>query len=256
LAKAFAGDGTIDDLTNSPTLSRAATAQGVILGTAAYMSPEQARGQTVDKRTDIWAFGCVLYELLTGKQAFHGDTVTEILAGVLKREPEWPALPAATPTKVRDLLRRCLQKEKTLRLREAGDASIEIQKTLAAPTSGATVTGPVTRSWRQAALLCVAGLVMAVVAGLAVWNLKPTTPKSVTRFAMTLPPGQHLATGRPAIAISPEARIWSMPHASPAACSSALLPSCMSGRWTGWRLVQFRERKGPSIRSFRRMANG
>ena len=108
--------------------------QGVILGTAAYMSPEQARGKAVDKRTDIWAFGCVLYELLTGKQAFQGDTVTEILAAVLRGEPDWPALPAATPTKVRDLLRRCLQKDKTLRLRDAGDACIEIQEALAAPS--------------------------------------------------------------------------------------------------------------------------
>ena len=113
LAKAFAGGESGSDPSNSPTLSAAGTMQGVILGTAAYMSPEQARGKAVDKRTDIWAFGCVLYELLTGKQAFQGDTVTEILAAVLRGEPDWPALPAATPTNVRDLLRRCLQKDKT-----------------------------------------------------------------------------------------------------------------------------------------------
>src|SRR5580700_7619871 len=118
LAKALAGDGTTNDPANSATLSRAATAQGVILGTAAYMSPEQARSQAVDTRTDMWAFGCMLYELLTGKQAFQGDTVTEILAGVLRGEPDWSALPAATPTTVRALLRRCLQKDKTLRLRD------------------------------------------------------------------------------------------------------------------------------------------
>src|SRR5580658_2431520 len=117
LAKAFAGEGTADDLTNSPTMNRAATAQGVMLGTAAYMSPEQACGQAVDRRTDMWAFGCVLYELLTAKQAFHGETVTEILAAVLRGEPDWAALPGATPTTVRDLLRHCLQKDKTLRLR-------------------------------------------------------------------------------------------------------------------------------------------
>src|ERR1017187_6496627 len=100
LAKAFAGDTTTEDMGNSPTLSRAATMQGVILGTAAYMSPEQARGKSVDKRTDIWAFGCVLYELLTGKQAFHGEDVTDILAAVVKSEPDWQALPAATPVKI------------------------------------------------------------------------------------------------------------------------------------------------------------
>jgi eukaryotic-like serine/threonine-protein kinase len=88
LAKAFVGDGASEDISNSPTLSRAATMRGVILGTAAYMSPEQARGKTVDKRTDLWAFGCVLYELVTGKQAFHGEDVTEILAAVVKIEPD------------------------------------------------------------------------------------------------------------------------------------------------------------------------
>src|SRR6202171_5917483 len=138
LAKAFEGDTSTEDMGNSPTLSMAATMQGVILGTAAYMSPEQARGKAVDKRTDIWAFGCVLYELLTGKQTFHGEDVTDILAAVVRAEPDWQALPAATPLKVRDLLRRCLQKDKTQRLRDAGDARIEIQEALAAPKDSGT----------------------------------------------------------------------------------------------------------------------
>src|SRR6202451_2170459 len=132
LAKAFEGDAANEDMSNSPTLSRAATMQGVILGTAAYMSPEQAKGKAVDKRTDIWAFGAVLYELLAGKAAFHGEDVTDILAAVVRAEPDWNLLPPSTPTKIRDLLRRCLQKDKALRLRDAGDASIEIQETLAA----------------------------------------------------------------------------------------------------------------------------
>src|ERR1700693_3597055 len=132
LAKAFAGDTSTEDMGNSPTLSRAATMQGVILGTAAYMSPEQARGKAGDHRTDIWAFGCVLYELLTGKQTFHGEDVTDILAAVVRAEPDWQALPAATSAKVRNLLRRCLQKDKRLRLRDAGDAQIEIHEALAA----------------------------------------------------------------------------------------------------------------------------
>jgi serine/threonine protein kinase len=142
LAKAFAGDATSEDIGNSPTLSRAATMQGVILGTAAYMSPEQARGKSVDKRTDIWAFGCVLYELLTGKQAFHGEDVTDILAAVVRAEPDWNALPAATPLKVRDLLRRCLKKDKTLRLRDAGDARIEIHEILTAPDTADSAPPP------------------------------------------------------------------------------------------------------------------
>jgi serine/threonine protein kinase/Tol biopolymer transport system component len=143
LAKAFDADSATEDISNSPTLSRAATMQGVILGTAAYMSPEQARGRSVDKRTDIWAFGCVLYELLSGKQAFHGEDVTDILAAVVRAEPDWNALPAATPQKLRDLLRRCLKKDKTLRLRDAGDARIEILEILtAAPTDDSAPPPP------------------------------------------------------------------------------------------------------------------
>ena len=212
LAKAFAADGTTDDSAHSPTLSRAATAQGLILGTAAYMSPEQARGQAVDKRTDMWAFGCVLYELLAGNQAFHADTVTEILAGVLRGEPDWPALPAATSTKVRDLLRRCLQKDKTQRMRDAGDACIEIQEALAAPALGSTgpmTTGPTTRGRRQPVVWGLAVLAVAVVAGLAGWSLRQTllpAPRPVTRFTITLPPGQQLAGlgDGPAVALSPD----------------------------------------------------
>src|ERR1700675_3356755 len=150
LAKAFAGDAAMEDMGNSPTLSMAATMQGVILGTAAYMSPEQAKGKAVDKRTDIWAFGAVLYELLTGKPAFHGEDVGDILAAVVRAEPDWQTLPAATPLKVRDLLRRCLQKDKTQRLRDAGDARIEIQETLAAPATAVEApAGPATRGWRE-----------------------------------------------------------------------------------------------------------
>jgi serine/threonine protein kinase len=113
----------------------AATMHGVILGTAAYMSPEQARGKAVDKRTDIWAFGCVLYELLTGKQAFQGETVTDIIAKILTGDPDWQTLPPTIPVQISTLLKRCLQKDKTLRLRDAGDARIEIHEALTAPPS-------------------------------------------------------------------------------------------------------------------------
>src|SRR5271169_3038483 len=121
LAKAFAEDPSTVDMSNSPTLSMAATMQGVILGTAAYMSPEQAKGKAVDKRTDIFAFGAVLYELLTGKQVFQGDDVGDILATVVKTDPDWTRLPVNVPQSIRLLLRRCLQKDKTLRLQAAGD---------------------------------------------------------------------------------------------------------------------------------------
>src|SRR6202166_1223557 len=126
LAKAFAGDAANDDPSNSPTLSAAATMQGTILGTAAYMSPEQAKGKAVDKRTDIFAFGCVLYELLTGKQTFHGEDVTDILAAVVMKEPALDVLPAKTPLSIRTLLSRCLRKDKRQRLSDATGLRIEI----------------------------------------------------------------------------------------------------------------------------------
>jgi len=133
LAKAFAGETASEDVSNSPTLSMAATMQGVILGTAAYMSPEQAKGKAVDKRTDIFAFGAVLYELLTGKAAFHGDDVSDILGAVLRMEPDWSRLPEATPAAIRTLLRRCLRKDKRQRLQDAAGVRIEIDDAIAEP---------------------------------------------------------------------------------------------------------------------------
>jgi len=121
--------------TAAPTLT-AMTHAGVILGTAAYMSPEQVRGELVDQRADIWAFGCVLYELLVGQQPFRGASFAEIIACVLKTEPAWQALPARTPPKVRDLLRRCLQKDPHLRLSDIADARKDIEEALRAPAAG------------------------------------------------------------------------------------------------------------------------
>jgi hypothetical protein len=211
LAKAFAGDAANDDPSNSPTLSAAATMQGVILGTAAYMSPEQARGKACDKRTDIWAFGCVLYELLVGKQAFQGETTTEILAAVLRGEPDWQALPASTPVKIRDLLGRCLEKDLRRRLHDAADARIEIEEALAAPAMAeptAAVKGIRTFGRRALILSLGALLLVAVVTGLAVWNLKPSPSpqRPVSRFTITLPPGQQLAglDRGSAVALSPD----------------------------------------------------
>jgi serine/threonine protein kinase/Tol biopolymer transport system component len=170
LAKAFAEDPSTVDMSNSPTLSMAATMQGVILGTAAYMSPEQAKGKAVDKRTDIWAFGVVLYELLTGKQTFHGEDVTDILAAVVRAEPDWQALPPATSAKVRNLLRRCLQKDRVQRLHDAADVRIEIEDAIAAPKdSGATQAAPASTSklpWAVAAALAI----IAVVALFGWWR--------------------------------------------------------------------------------------
>lgn len=147
LAKAFEGDAASEDIGNSPTLSRGATMQGTILGTAAYMSPEQARGKSVDKRTDIWAFGCVLYELLTGEAAFHGEDVTDILAAVVRAEPDWTALLANISPSIRVLLQRCLRKDRRQRTPDAATIRIEIEDAIVAPKeSGATQTAPTSTS--------------------------------------------------------------------------------------------------------------
>ena len=120
------GEGATPSPAHSPTIGLDQTLDGIILGTAAYMSPEQARGRSVDKRSDIWAFGCVLYEMLTGHKAFHRETVSDTIAAILEREPDWRLLPAATPAPVRRLLQRCLEKDMGRRLRDIGDACLEI----------------------------------------------------------------------------------------------------------------------------------
>src|SRR5512134_1330037 len=117
LAKAVGGESGAD-LSQTPTITRDATREGLILGTAAYMSPEQARGQSVDKRTDIWAFGCVLYEMLAGRAAFAGTTVSDLIVAVLEREPDLTRLPVDTPASIRRLLQRCLKKDPVHRLRD------------------------------------------------------------------------------------------------------------------------------------------
>jgi len=127
LAKAFHEEAAASDPSKSPTITGRMTEPGVILGTAAYMSPEQAKGRPVDKRADIWAFGCILYECLTGKRAFHGDTVSETIAAILRGEPDWDSLPADTPGNVRAVLRRCLQKDCGKRLHDIADARLELE---------------------------------------------------------------------------------------------------------------------------------
>ena len=134
LAKALAGDGLDADLSQSPTVTAAGTREGVILGTAAYMSPEQARGKPLDKRTDIWSFGCVLFETLTGRAVFGGETLSDTIANVLDRQPDWAALPAATPPAIRKLLRRCLDREPRERLRDIGDARADSATPSGSPT--------------------------------------------------------------------------------------------------------------------------
>ena len=131
LAKALTGEAETTNATQSPTITAAMTRPGVILGTAAYMSPEQARGATVDKRADIWAFGVVLFEMLAGQTCFTGDTITDILAAVVRAEPDWAKLPAGTPPRVRDLLCWCLSKDRKRRLHDIADARLELEEALA-----------------------------------------------------------------------------------------------------------------------------
>jgi eukaryotic-like serine/threonine-protein kinase len=193
VAPASAGE---SDGANSPTLTIGMTEAGMILGTAAYMSPEQARGKTVDKRADIWAFGVVLYEMLTGRRLFAGEDAGEILAAVIKEEPQWEKV----PVQVRRLLRRCLEKDPQKRLRHIGDVMALVDDPPAAPAVPASPPRA-----RLPWVWIAAGLVVVVIGGAtAAWLLKPAPPVPVTRFAMSLPPGQRLLTGRPELAISPD----------------------------------------------------
>ena len=154
LAAPDGGTGARVALSQSPTLtSPAMTVAGVILGTAAYMSPEQARGKPVDKRTDIWAFGCVLFEMLTGRRAFEGEEVTDVLARIIEREPDFGALPASTHPAIHRLLRRSLQKDRKRRLPDIADARLEIEEALTTPTADASAMSTVKETqpaWRQA----------------------------------------------------------------------------------------------------------
>ena len=188
LAKAGVGLGTTPDLTQSPTMTVGGTRDGIILGTAAYMSPEQARGQAVDKRSDIWSFGCVLYEMLTGHVAFHGHTVSDTIAAILEREADWKVLPAEAPPALRVLLRRCLEKDRRERVADISTALfvLEEQASLAAPGGVASVP-PLPRRlgwWHVAALAGVASVVTAV-AGVGVWFTMRPAPPSVVRTTIT-----------------------------------------------------------------------
>jgi Tol biopolymer transport system component len=211
LAKAFTGEQTDLNLSNSPTLSEAATQHGVILGTAAYMSPEQARGESVDKKADIWAFGCVLFEMLTGHGTFEGRTVSDVLASVIKVEPAWNRLPPNLHPRIRLLIERCLEKESKNRCSGIGEARADIQKALADP-SGILVQ-PVTTVEPQRKLRLVmpwiaAALVLgAIIAGVAVWNFRKPEAGRVVRFEYELPEDQQIAGGlTPGIplAVSPD----------------------------------------------------
>jgi len=172
-----------------PTMtSPAMTQQGVVLGTAAYMSPDQARGRPVDKRADIWALGAVLFEMLTGSMAFGGDTVTDVLASVVTREPDWSRLPAETPAPVRRLLGRCLEKDVRRRLRDAADVRLEIEDALTASDAQGVTTVGATPSRRSEWLLALgAALILGAAAGLLVGRQSATTEHPQRALALIAP---------------------------------------------------------------------
>jgi Tol biopolymer transport system component len=188
LAKMFEADPVSTVLSNSPTLV-SGTMQGVILGTAAYMSPEQARGQAVDKRTDIWAFGCVLFEMLTGQRAFDGTTITDIIASIIKTEADWKRLPSGVSSRTRSLLRHCLQKDPKQRLQEIADARFEIVEILAeTPVVSFDVAATRARSARwQWALAAVAAAIVAV-AAFAMFYLRATRAQDQRAFEFQVDP--------------------------------------------------------------------
>jgi serine/threonine-protein kinase len=190
LARAFLDKSAVGVIIDSPTITAAMTQPGIILGTAAYMSPEQAKGKQVDKRADIWAFGCILFECLTGRTTFPGETITEVLASVLKGEPDWDALPKDLPANIRAVLHRCLQKDRNLRFHEIADARIELFE---APLAPLTIETARRFPWIWVIAVGVVALLAGVLIGvLADRNLRKPAAAPVIRTGVSLPPGMQL----------------------------------------------------------------
>jgi serine/threonine-protein kinase len=213
LAKALAPDASsaaAAPISQSPTItSPAMTRAGVILGTAAYMSPEQARGDVADRRSDIWAFGCVLFEMLTGRRAFEGETVSDTLAAVLRAEPEWHRLLANLHPRLRLLLERCLEKNVRNRYQGIADARMDVQQALADPHGGLVTHASDGKSIvprRLGPWLAATAALTAIVVGVAAWMLRPSTSRLEGRLTHALPDEQSFTQGRhPLVAVAPDA---------------------------------------------------
>ena len=195
------------DPSQSPTLTAAATQMGVIMGTASYMSPEQARGKSVDKRSDIWAFGCVLYEMLTGRPVIQGELVSDVLAKIIEGRPDLAALPAGVPPPVRQLLRRCLEKDPRRRLRDIGEALIQLEDAIGVAPDTATATTVASRpvSWRWLTITALGALGLgSLITGTVVWSLRPTVSRQPAQMVLLTPPEGplRLGSGQPDVAIS------------------------------------------------------
>ena len=220
LAKAMTAASTMGDpgASESPTLTAAATKPGQILGTTAYMSPEQSKGGAVDKRADVWAFGACLYEALTGERAFQGDNAQDVLGSVLKLDPAWEALPSSTPTPLRRLLRRCLEKNPNDRLRDIGDTRLELREAFATPASDEPTTREISKERRSLSLArasVVTGAVIAaiaVIAGLAFWTSRPDPippERLVVRSVLSAAPSAPVTVSPfgPDLAVGPDGRV-------------------------------------------------
>ena len=214
LAKAMGGDDGAEsdpNATHSPTITAGHTRAGVILGTAAYMSPEQARGKSVDKRTDIWAFGSLVYECLTGRQAFSGETISDTISLILQREPDWSALPANTPASVRRLLARCLEKDAKKRLRDIGDARLDINDASRAGEAGAAGYAAPRSQWSRGRVIAWSGavLVLGAAIGFALRGGRAPAPATstgasgaMTCVSIAAPPGMRVQQ----MALAPDGR--------------------------------------------------
>jgi eukaryotic-like serine/threonine-protein kinase len=267
LAKAMEGD-TAADISNSPTISVAATQAGIILGTAPYMSPEQARGKPVDRRADIWAFGVLLFEMLTGQPLYGGTTMSEILARVIEREPDLHRLPLTIPAPIRQLIRQCLTKNPRQRLRDIGDARLALEEYLANPSaaqSSTGTTGPAAQSGSTRLLVWLFGGVVlgALIAGTTVWRLRSSATRppimqfsAVTNFTgldaqpSFSPDGRSVAflsnrsgqfeiwvglvTGGSPVRITNDANLKARPHWSPDGSKIAYSRLNESGLWDVW----------------------
>ena len=268
LAKAIEGDSAATDISNSPTISGAATQAGIILGTAAYMSPEQARGKPVDRRADIWAFGVLVFEMLTGQPLYGGESTSEILARVIEREPDLHRLPPTTPAPIRELIRRCLTKTPRQRLRDIGDARLVLEEYMANPSAAQPSAGaatPTANAGSNRLLLWLFGGVVlgALLAGAAVWKLKSPAARplmmqfsAVTNFTgldaqpSFSPDGRSVAflsnrsgqfdiwvgliTGGSPVRITNDPNLKARPHWSPDGSKIAYSRLNESGLWDVW----------------------
>src|SRR5262245_33019299 len=203
LAKAFES-GPAPDLLSSPTLSVVATNAGIILGTAGYMSPEQAKGANADPRSDIFSFGSVLFEMLTGQRAFQGDSVSELIASVLAREPDWNLLPTNLHPRIPELIRRCLEKDRRRRWQAIGDVRVELEAIATDPYGLKSRPSPAEAApfWKRVIPVGATGIIAVLLTAAVMWHMRAVPPPAaITRFSFDLPKDQAFTrTGRHIVA--------------------------------------------------------